>query len=197
MIPEVSQEEVTAAEPEKPKTEENFGSDDWYSIMEGESSVSPSGERTPAAASGSSVGYALKQAPDYKARHFVPERHASPVKPAKKEEPSTGELAKKGLKKREIFSSTKISFKQRFGASTKSPGKICSSCGKGEKANNCILCGAGNATTMSRLCSSCSSDPKKANGCVICGRPNAKIIGKVCDRCRSKAMTCIKCGAKI
>ncbi|MCD4783596.1 MAG: hypothetical protein K8T10_07170 [Candidatus Eremiobacteraeota bacterium] len=189
---EVEEEEaaVEAAEESEIKMEvgpkkEILSPDDWMAIMEGKE-VGMSIEDSPAAIE--DLGYMLKEETNYKERHVLPERQA----PKEVEKPPP----RKGLRKKEIFLQTKLAFKQRFGGAVKSPGKICSACGKGEKAKECALCGGSDASIMTRLCEKCANDKKTVNNCISCGRPNAKILAKLCDKCGTRAMSCIKCGAK-
>lgn len=184
--------------PEAAPVEDSFNIDDWMDIMEGGGKApstpsSPSGtaveEKPP---QGDETGYSLKEAPDYKAHHAVSERvEAIPKHMA------ADTVEKKGLRKKGMFSEVKLSYKSRLKASKKLTAKICSACGKGEKANECISCGAPKASIMARLCESCASDKAIAGSCVVCNRPNAKIIAKLCDRCRAQANTCYRCGGKL
>ena len=161
--------------------------DDWMDMMEGKEAGS--GVVTAEEAAAIELGYALKDAPDYAAKHELPERQELKIK----EKTPTRD----GMRKKEMFYQTKVSFKSRFGSSTKKPGKICSSCGKGEKANACVSCGNSEATYMTRVCDKCAGDKKVYNKCISCGRPNAKIIGRLCENCRSMSRSCVICGKKL
>jgi len=181
------EEEEPEAETEELTKDKYLSPDDWMAIMEGKEVVMADGEEVVLNAE--DLEYMLKEAPDYTERHVVPERQT----PREVEKPPP----RKGLRKKEIFLQTKLAFKQRFGASVKTPGKICSACGKGEKAKQCVVCGADGASIMTRLCEKCAGDKKTVNNCISCGRPNAKIIAKLCDKCKNRAMTCFRCGAKL
>ena len=59
---------------------------------------------------------------------------------------------------------------------------LCNSCGFGNKAGNCILCGKPFAKKAAVLCNSCGFG-NKATECVECGKPFAKIAAHLCDSC--------------
>ena len=171
---------------EKDPAEEAFSPDDWMDMMEGKDAAS--GTAT-AEVDPQTLEYALKDAPDYTIKHAVPERQEFKIKE------KTG--SRDGMRKKDMFYQTKVSFKSRFGGSKKKPGKICSICGKGDKAKECVSCGNSNATLMTRVCEKCASNKKVYNKCIICGNANPKIIGRLCENCRGMARTCIICGGKL
>jgi hypothetical protein len=173
---------------------QEFTADDWLDIMEGKT---PSGSSStennmpenfaPAAVTGPH----LKREIDFKEHHFVPERQA----PRKEEKV---EPARDGLKKREYFDSSKLQYKKSFSSSTKTPARICGSCGSKDKADKCINCEGSGARNMARLCEKCAGDKKTASNCVVCGRGNSKGIAKLCDRCAPRyRRNCYKCNTKL
>jgi len=165
------------------KEEEVFSPDDWMDMMEGKEAT---GAAVADVVTSQGLAYSLKQAPDYTVKHDLPERQEFKMKEMT---PS-----RDGLKKKSIFYQTKVAFKARLGGSTKNPGKLCASCGKGKKANQCIYCSADDAAIMTRVCEECLANKKTANNCISCGRPGAKVIARVCDKCRARTAFCAKCG---
>ena len=88
---------------------------------------------------------------------------------------------------------TQAYYTQHFQAS------LCSSCGFGNKKDNCVVCGkwCGSTKIPARLCNDCGFGNKKDN-CVICGKwcGSVKIPASVCSSCGfgNKKENCAKCG---
>ena len=78
-------------------------------------------------------------------------------------------------------------------------GRLCSSCGFGNKKDNCVLCGKWMSSTYypAGLCTNCGFGNKVEN-CVKCGKwtGNSYYPARICGNCGfgSKKENCVKCG---